>query len=119
MQIIVLGVPMVMAASIPWDGVVDYLGGYPFALSGRHHVNVFLTRAGVPFLPLPSNTWKIEATLELIGYPLRPIRTHQALRPALDDLIRRRDVLATASRSAGQKGHESALRYDPGGIPCS
>jgi SAM-dependent methyltransferase len=39
-------------------------------VTGRHHGACLALRAGVPFVTLPSNTWKVEGLLELLdGYP--------------------------------------------------
>jgi hypothetical protein len=45
------------------------LSQFEVSISGRHHLNLFLMRAGIPFVPLPSNTWKIEGTLNYLQHP--------------------------------------------------
>ncbi len=69
-------IPWIDAGSLGLKEMIGFLRQFPIAISGRHHINIFLMRAGVPFLPLPSNTWKIEETLNLVGYPVQPIRAY-------------------------------------------
>jgi hypothetical protein len=71
--------------------------GFDLALSGRHHLNLFLMAAGVPFLPLPSNTWKIPATLSYLGYPV-------AVCERLDDLPMAIEKLWQARHDVGGAG---------------
>ena len=40
-----------------------FLDGYDLVVSGRHHLNIVAMFLGIPVLGLPSNTWKVEATL--------------------------------------------------------
>jgi len=45
----------------------DFLSGFDLAISGRHHINIFLYYLGVPVIPIRSNTHKIEGTLLMLG----------------------------------------------------
>lgn len=47
--------------------LVPFLSGANFIVSGRYHMNIFAALAGTPFLPLQSNTPKVEALLEILG----------------------------------------------------
>jgi hypothetical protein len=62
-----LHVPLVRACDISLDTLLSFLDQFTFAISGRHHINLFLMKAGIPFVALCSNTWKIEATLKMYG----------------------------------------------------
>lgn len=57
-------------ATIPWWFYPDFLNQFDLCISGRHHLNVFCILGKTPFIPLNSNTWKIQGTLDLINYPL-------------------------------------------------
>jgi hypothetical protein len=69
-------------------------------VSGRHHINLFLMRCGVPFVPLPSNTWKIQATLDLLGYPVAEMQSVGDLPAALSAVHADRAALSQAAREA-------------------
>lgn len=97
-------VPFVDAATIGVKELIGFLRQFPLAISGRHHINIFLMRAGVPFLPLPSNTWKIEETLKLIGYPIAPLKSYVDLAPALRELMEMREEMKSASAVSYSKG---------------
>lgn len=58
-------------ATIPWWCFPSFLNQFDLCLSGRHHLNVFCILGKTPFVPLSSNTWKIQGTLDLIDYPFR------------------------------------------------
>lgn len=105
------GIEFVDAASVPWDRILPFLRRFPVGVSGRHHVNIFLTMAGVPFVPLPSNTWKVEATLDLVRYPVPVCRTADALLVALRAVCD--DLPGSAARSAvaGEVGTRAAQGF--------
>lgn len=91
------GVPLIDAATIGVKEMIGFLKQFPLAISGRHHINIFLMRAGVPFLALPSNTWKIEGNLKLVNYPIAPVSSFQALKSGLANLIENKEEMAIAS----------------------
>lgn len=86
-----MSVSFVDAGTLGVNELVGFLRQFPAAISGRHHINIFLMRAGVPFLPLPSNTWKIEETLKLVGYPFPSLQYYGELPPALNRLLDMRE----------------------------
>ena len=88
-------VPMVDAGTLGVKEVIGFLRQFPLAISGRHHINIFLMRAGVPFLPLPSNTWKVDETLKAVGYPIDPVRAYSDLLPALRHVQQNQKQLQT------------------------
>jgi hypothetical protein len=52
---------------IRWEDFGSYLQQFGHVVSGRYHVLVFAAMAGVPATALPSNTWKIDGLIELLG----------------------------------------------------
>ena len=100
-------VPMVDAGTLGVKELIGFLRQFPLAISGRHHINVFLMRAGVPFLPLPSNTWKVKETLKAVGYPIAPIRAYSDLSPALRHVLQNQKQLAEASAQSYMNGRAS------------
>lgn len=98
------GVEWIRAKDIPFETLPAFVRRFPVAVSGRHHINIVLLGAGVPFVPIPSNTWKIEETLSLVGYPV-PMVSHFADLPGrINDLMRRREALAACCRESFQNG---------------
>lgn len=52
-----------------WDRAVGDLQSADVLVTGRHHGICFALKAGIPFVALQSNTWKIEGLLDLLGRP--------------------------------------------------
>lgn len=104
-------VPVVDAHDIPWEETASFLRQFPIAISGRHHVNIFLMRAGVPFLPIPSNTWKVDETLKMVGYPLTPVEAFSEIKAGLQQIVSSRDRLAKQTEVAFANGYECATRF--------
>jgi hypothetical protein len=75
-------------------------------VSGRYHINIFTALAGVPFLPLSTNTGKMSGVLELLS-PNRkiPVREWGRETPELD-----LDGAFLAEKPAMEKCRESAKR---------
>lgn len=107
-------VPLVAASQVPWQQIVSFLGRFTAAVSGRHHMNLFLALAGVPFVPLPSNSWKIEATLEELEYPFGPCRDSAELGAGLSRLRRDYTELQNRVRRSAQLA-QAKVR----GFPCA
>ena len=55
-----------------WRQVPPFLRQMDLLVSGRYHINIFAALAGVPFLPLSTNTGKMAGVLELLS-PTRNI----------------------------------------------
>ena len=55
-----------------WRQVPSFLRQMEMVVSGRYHMNIFAALAGVPFLPLSTNTGKMAGVLELLS-PARTI----------------------------------------------
>ena len=55
---------------LDWQHAAADLQSAVAVVTGRHHGACLALRAGVPFVTLPSNTWKIEGLLDMLdGYP--------------------------------------------------
>lgn len=102
-----LNVPLVEATDFGLKELIDFFRQFPCAISGRHHINVYLMRAGVPFVSLPSNTWKVEQTLKFVGYPRVPVRSFSELRSEIQYVVDNRSELAGAANTAYQQGKGS------------
>lgn len=50
-----------------WRSVVAEWKTADLVVTGRHHGVYVALMAGVPFVALPSNTWKVEGALEMVG----------------------------------------------------
>jgi hypothetical protein len=61
------GASVIPLGSIPWERITDYLGSAKCVVSGRYHINIFSMLAGVPFLPMETNTPKMKGVLRLVG----------------------------------------------------
>lgn len=102
------GVALVDAGKLGVKQVAPFVRQFPAAISGRHHINVFLMRAGVPFVPLPSNSWKVHETLRMVGYPVEPVATYAEILPRLQHVLDHRAELAAAAKAAFTAGREAA-----------
>lgn len=106
-------IPIVDAATLGVKEIIGFLRQFPMVISGRHHINIFLMRAKVPFVPLPSNTWKIEETIKMVNYPILPILKHESLMPNVETLLKKGDQTAIAaydSYISGKSKFEPLLR---------
>src|SRR5690606_34892248 len=101
-------VPMVNANELGLKETIGFLKHLPRATSGRPHIHVFLMRACVPFLPLHSNTWKVEETLSLVDYPISPVKTYEELTPTLTYVLHHREYLSSACVRSYELGRASA-----------
>ena len=66
-----------------WHAFGTYLRRFALVVSGRYHVLIFAAMAGVPALALPSNTYKIDGLLDLLGRPRVLVRSAGDLRALL------------------------------------
>lgn len=53
---------------IKFNDIVSVIKNFNFVVSGRHHLNVFCILAGKSFIPLESNTWKIDGVCKMLDY---------------------------------------------------
>ena len=63
------GWPLAHAHDVAWHDFGTFLRQFALVVSGRYHVLLFAAMAGVPALALPSNTFKNEGLLNLLGRP--------------------------------------------------
>ena len=78
------GIRFINCAELDWWEVLELLKAYELVVSGRHHINIFAVLANRPLIALPSNTWKIKATLADLGHEFGPVATHRELRQRLE-----------------------------------
>lgn len=53
---------------IKFEDVVNLIKNFKFVISGRHHLNIFCILAEKQFIPLESNTWKIDGVCKMLDY---------------------------------------------------
>lgn len=92
-------VQMIHASDFSPNELLAFLAGARVAVSGRHHINMYLLSAGTPFVALPSNTWKIEATMEDMGLALPLAHDLHQLAAGLDYIVGERCELSRAARA--------------------
>jgi polysaccharide pyruvyl transferase WcaK-like protein len=61
------GANVIPLGAISWERMTAYLGSAKCVVSGRYHINIFSMLAGVPFLPMETNTPKMKGVLRLVG----------------------------------------------------
>jgi len=101
-------VPVVDSGIVSLERLTSIICSAGMAVSGRHHINLFLMHCGVPFLPLPSNTWKIEGALRLMGYPVKPLHCFDELTEGVRSVYANREALAAFARQAASRGQEQS-----------
>jgi len=89
-----------------WRQVPRFLRRMGMVVSGRYHINIFAALAGVPFIPLSTNTGKMAGVLELLS-PNRKISVREWGRetPGLD-----LDTAFFAEKAEVEKCRELAKR---------
>jgi len=97
-------VPLILPSAVRLSGMVPFLRHFRLVVTGRHHLAIFCSLAGVPFLPLPSNTWKVEGTMELIAYPVPPARTVDELCEQMSRVLASPGLYQHMAVDAGQAG---------------
>ncbi|MCG3748310.1 MULTISPECIES: ATP-binding cassette domain-containing protein [Vibrio] len=80
-----LGVDIIESKNLILDDVPSYLKQFDMVVSGRHHLNLFVLESGVTLIPLPSNTLKIEGTLELLEPTIGVAYNYESLKSMLDN----------------------------------
>jgi len=53
---------------LKYTEILSIIKNFKFVVSGRHHLNVFCILSEKPFIPLESNTWKIDGVCKMIDY---------------------------------------------------
>ncbi|MGO1296217.1 MAG: ATP-binding cassette domain-containing protein [Vibrio sp.] len=62
-----LNVKLFYAKDIMLEDFCSFIKQFDIVVSGRHHLNLFVLHSGVNLICFPSNTYKIEGTMELYG----------------------------------------------------
>ena len=68
------GAKILPLGSLNWTEVFTLLRSVSLVVSGRYHINIFAAISGVPFIPMETNTAKMDGLLELLGCVDRPVR---------------------------------------------
>lgn len=107
------GIPAVMWNELPWDALPEYLKKVKLVVSGRYHMIIFALMARTPFIPLASNTWKIEGLCELFGYPTPVLTGERGFATVLSSLPKLQNEMKVAYDLVNRKGLEMALQNMP------
>lgn len=75
-----------------WRRFPATLATADIVISGRHHGNYFAAKAGVPFICMPSNTYKIEGFIELLDEDIPLVSKTSELSDAIEYVSTRRDM---------------------------
>ena len=67
-------------------------------VTGRHHGIYLSVIAGIPFVPMASNSWKIEAMLESLDLSIMPCSNYGGLVKLLDEVKSRKSSFAEAAK---------------------
>jgi hypothetical protein len=100
-----LGVEICGFNEVPFLQLPRYISGFEFVISGRHHLNILSAVAGTPFIPLASNSWKIEGIVnffEIHGVFNKP------LSESIDYVLGHHDQLADLLKSKLPEAKELA-----------
>ncbi|MBN2399945.1 MAG: polysaccharide pyruvyl transferase family protein [Candidatus Aminicenantes bacterium] len=104
------GIPVVMWNEVPWPVLPEYLKQVKLVVSGRHHMIIFALLAHIPFVPLASNTWKIEGLCELFGWPVPVLPGEHGFARALSSLPELQTEMKAAFERVDKTALELALR---------
>ena len=74
------GIPVIELNLLSYTDIICTLQRFRFVVSGRFHILIFAYIANVPFIPIESNTWKIEGFLDIIGTKKKPVRSTKDLK---------------------------------------
>lgn len=78
-----LDVPVISVKEMAFEQLASFLAQFRYAISGRHYINIFLIRAGVPFVALPSDTWIADDVSALLDNLIPVVSNHDELIVAL------------------------------------
>lgn len=104
------------AAIIPlgamnWMELIAFMKSVSLVVSGRYHINIFAAICGVPFIPMQTNTSKMDGLLELLGYAEQPVR---ALNDE-DDTLNLESTITTTSnviRGIADRCHSTPIQHE-------
>lgn len=81
-----------------WPHAVTDLRTARLIVTGRHHGVCLAALAGVPFVALPSNTWKVEGLLELLPGGQQLCRSADDLPVACEAAVRNAETFVEIRR---------------------
>jgi ABC-type polysaccharide/polyol phosphate transport system ATPase subunit len=81
-----MNVKFISAESLQLEDVSSFLKQFKLVISGRHHLNLFALNSGVKLICLPSNTLKIEGTLDLYEYNIPLVYDYNELERVVSEL---------------------------------
>ena len=61
-------------------------------ISGRHHGNYFAIKSGTPFVCLPSNTFKVEGLVDMLGEQVPVVKDIKSLRDGIEYVTARPEM---------------------------
>ncbi len=94
------GVKIIHAQNIDLKQMDSLLKQFRFAISGRHHMNIFFMKVGLPFLPITTNTWKIKECMSLLEYPIKPVISFDEFSSVIKELFSNREYFSTAAKNS-------------------
>lgn len=65
----------ILSDQVSREDVYSAITSADIFVSGRYHMNIFAAKAGVPFVPVLSNTHKNIGLNELLSYPVAPVQS--------------------------------------------
>ena len=68
------GAAIISLGAVNWLELITLMKSISLVISGRYHINIFASICGVPFLPMQTNTSKMDGLLELLGCADSPVR---------------------------------------------
>lgn len=83
-----MDVQFISSSSLLLEDVCAFLKQFDLVVSGRHHLNLFVLNSGVSLICLPSNTFKVEGTLEFYGDSVPIVYSFDELEEAINKLDR-------------------------------
>ena len=81
-----------------WSGAGAAMGTARMVVTARHHGVYLALMAGVPFVPLETNSWKIRATVESLGLPVAPCRDYPGILAQIDRAAEHAAAFADAGK---------------------
>jgi polysaccharide pyruvyl transferase WcaK-like protein len=91
------GQRVTLTPDVPFGASVAMLSSADCYVTGQHHGVYAALMAGIPFVAIPSNTYKIEGTLEMIGGP-EVIQPHEKLENAINAAMQHREFFKALSQ---------------------
>ncbi|MEP3477696.1 MAG: polysaccharide pyruvyl transferase family protein [Fuerstiella sp.] len=68
------GAAIIPLGAMNWMELLTFMKSVSLVVSGRYHINIFAAICGVSFLPMQTNTSKMDGLLELLGHASQSVR---------------------------------------------